>query len=73
MAFQEINKEEGGFEIAMAEDEILIVLWTVLTIEIDMEELSVPERLRDSVNKVESGHLFVSNFWINANKFWTIK
>jgi hypothetical protein len=73
VALKKINQEECGFEIAVAENEILIVLWTVLAIEIDMEELSMPERLRDSVYKVKASHLFVANLWIKSYKFWSVK
>jgi len=45
----------------------LIKLWTVLAIKVDVEQLLVPQRLRDSVNKVKSSHLFVANLWVQTN------
>ena len=57
----------------MSEYEILIVLWTVLTIEVDMEQLSLPQCLSNSMDEVEASHLFVTNFRVQANEFWTVE
>ena len=51
----------------MTEDQVLIKLRTMLTIEVNVEQLSVPERLRDAMDEVQSGHLLVANLWIQAH------
>ena len=73
IALKEIDEEEGALEIAMSEDQILVELWAMLSIEIDMEELSLEERLCNSMDEVEASHLFVTNFWIEADHLRMIK
>ena len=57
----------------MTEDEILIVFRTMLTVEINVEQLALPESLRNSMNKVESSHLLVTNLWVNSDHLWVIQ
>ncbi|HVD22149.1 MAG TPA: hypothetical protein VNC23_03570 [Lapillicoccus sp.] len=46
-------------QVAGAEAEVLVEPRAVLAVEVDVEELVVPERLADPVGEVEAGHLLV--------------
>ena len=48
----------------MTEHEVLVVLRPVLTVEVDVEELAVPEGLGDAVDEVHAGHLLVADLGV---------
>lgn len=64
---QQVHQEEGVLHVAVAEDQVLVEPGAVLAVEVDVEELAVPERLRDAVREVEPGHLLVADLGVEAD------
>src|SRR6202042_1470215 len=56
-----------------AEAQVLVVLDAALAVEVDVEELAVPQRLRDAVREVQPGHLLMADLWVQADKLGTLK
>ena len=54
-------------QVAVAEDEVLVELGAALAVEVDVEQLSVPQRLRDPVHHVEVRHLLVADLGVHAD------
>ena len=57
----------------MTKSLVLVVLDSRLPIEVNVEELAGVQRLRQGVRVVQTGHLFVSGFRIEANNVAIIK
>ena len=51
----------------MAEDQVLVVLGAVLAVEVDVEQLALPQRLRDAVHEVQPGHLLVADLRVEPD------
>ena len=51
----------------MAEHQVLVELGPVLAVQVDVEELALPQRLRDAVHEVEVGHLLVPDLGVHAD------
>ena len=51
----------------MAEDEVLVELRAVLAVEVDVEQLPVPQRLGDGVDEVEVRHLLVADLGVEPD------
>ena len=51
----------------MAEDQVLVVLDAALAVEVDVEQLAVPQRLGDAVDEVQAGHLLVADLGVQAD------
>jgi hypothetical protein len=51
----------------VAEDEVLVVLGPVLAVEVDVEQLAVPQRLGDPVHEVEPGHLLMPDLGVEPD------
>ena len=54
VVLQQVDQVERALQVAVAEDEVLVVLDAVLAVEIDVEELALPERLGHAVDEVEA-------------------
>src|SRR5665213_235075 len=65
--FEEIHQTKCVQEVAMAKDEILVVLRASLTVEVDMEQLSLPKGLGDAVHEVHPGHLLMPDLRIDTD------
>ena len=51
----------------MTEHQVLVVLDPALAVEVDVEELALPQRLRDAVDEVEAGHLLVPDLGVEPD------
>ena len=51
----------------MAEHQVLVVLHAALTVQVDVEQLPLPQRLRDAVHEVETRHLLVPDLGVEAD------
>ena len=51
----------------MPEDEVLVELHAVLAVQVDVEELAVPEGLGHPVDEVQAGHLLVTDLGVEAH------
>ena len=47
-ALEQVDEVERTLQVAVTEDEVLVVLDAVLAVEVDVEQLAVPQRLRDA-------------------------
>ena len=52
----------------MAEDEVLVELDAALSIEVDVEQLAMPQGLGDAVHEVEPGHLLVADLRVEPDQ-----
>src|SRR3954471_8886302 len=64
---QQVDGGEGLQQVAVAEDQVLVVAGALLAVEVDVEQLVLPQRLRDAVGVVEAGHLLVPGLRIDAD------
>ena len=54
-------------QVAVPEDEVLVVLQAALAVEVDVEQLVAPQRLGQLVGVVEVGHLLVPGLGVEAD------
>jgi hypothetical protein len=52
--FQQIDSGKGLQQVAVAEDQVLVIAGTFLPVEVDVEQLPRPQRLGDAVGVVEA-------------------
>ena len=64
---EDVHHPEGAAGIPRAEAKILVVAWTVLTVQVDVKQLAVPERLGNPVREVQACHLLVSDLGIETD------
>ena len=64
---EQVDGGERLQQVAVAEDHVLVVARALLTVEVDVEELVRPQRLRDAVGVVEAGHLLVADLGVDAD------
>ena len=64
---QQVHQEERVEQVAVTEDQVLVELGAVLTVQVDVEELAVPQRLGDAVRHVQPGHLLVPDLGVEAD------
>ena len=64
---QQVDEVEGALQVAVTEHEVLVVLDAMLAVEVDMEQLAVPERLGDAVDEVEARHLLVTDLGVEPD------
>ncbi len=62
-----IHGPERAARIAGAEAKVLVVSRSVLTVEIDVKELAVPQRLGNPVREVQARHLLVTDLGVEPN------
>ncbi len=65
--FQQVDQPEGLAQVARAEAQVLVVLDAGLAVEVDVEQLVVPQGLGDAVREVQSGHLLVADLRVEAD------
>src|SRR6185436_18943905 len=65
--FEQLNQEEQVLDRLRAKAEILIEPRALLIVEIDMKQLAGFNCLGHNVVEIETGHLFVADFRIDAN------
>ena len=51
----------------MAEDQVLVELDAALAVEVDVEQLALPQRLGDAGGEVQPGHLLVADLGVHAD------
>jgi hypothetical protein len=66
-ALQELDEVEGVADALGSEPEVLVVLAGSLRVEVDVEELPVPERLRDRMMKRQARHGLVRELGVHAD------
>ncbi|MDQ1175205.1 hypothetical protein QE430_003512 [Microbacterium testaceum] len=57
----------------MTEDEVLVVLDAALTVEVDVEELAVVQRLGDAGGEVQTRHLLVADLGVQAHELGALE
>ena len=65
--FQRVHRPEGAPQVARAEAQVLVEARPVLAVEVDVEELAVPQRLGQAVREVEPGHLLVPHLEVEPH------
>ena len=63
----QVDGEERRDQVAVAEDEVLVVLQPALAVEVDVEQLAAPQRLAQGVGVVEVGHLLVAGLGVQPD------
>ena len=64
---QRVDGPERAAQVAGAEAQVLVEARAVLAVEVDVEQLAVPQRLRDAVREVQPGHLLVPDLGVEAD------
>ena len=64
---KQVDQEERAEQVAVAEDQVLVELDATLPVQVDVEQLAGPQRLRDAGGDVEPGHLLVSHLGVHAD------
>ena len=64
---EQVDEREGVVQVAVTEDQVLIELDATLTVQIDMEQLAVPQGLGDAVGEVQAGHLLVADLRVHTD------
>lgn len=64
---QQVDQPEGLAQVARAEAQVLVVLDARLAVEVDVEQLVVPQGLGDAVREVQPGHLLVAGLRVEAD------
>src|SRR3712207_8165307 len=54
--------------VAVGEHQVLVELGAVLAVEVDVEQLAVPQRLGDAVRVVQVRHLLVADLGVDAEQ-----
>src|SRR6516225_2213165 len=67
--FQELNQVEHWLYIFAAETQILIIAAGLLIVQVDVEEFFRVYRLGNPMIEVETTHVLMGNFRIDANDF----
>jgi hypothetical protein len=70
---EDVDGPESAPSVAGAEAEVLVVPRPVLTVEVDVEELSMPERLSQAVGVVEPRQLLVTDLWVEPDHFGVLE
>ena len=65
-AQQRVDGPERAAQVARAEAQVLVEARTVLAVEVDVEQLAVPQRLGDALREVQPGHLLVPDLGVEA-------
>src|SRR3954447_4374671 len=65
---QQVDGGERGQQVAVAEDEVLVVPRPFLAVEVEVEQLALPQRLGDAVRVVQAGHLLVPDLGVEADE-----
>ena len=65
--FKDVHRPERAARVARAEPKILVIPRPVLTIEVDVKQLAVPERLGEPVGEVQACHLLVTDLGVDAD------
>src|SRR5260370_1057759 len=70
---QRVDHPERAARVARAEPKVLVVSRPVLPVEVDVEQLAVPQRLGDPVRVVEPGHLLVPDLRVQPEQLWVLE
>ncbi len=70
---QGVDHPERAPGVAGAEPQVLVVLRAVLAVEVDVEELAVPQRLRVPGRGAEPGHLLVPDLGVDADQLGPVQ
>ena len=62
-----VDGPEGAAQVARTEPQVLVEARSVLPVEVDVEELVVPQGLADPVGEVEPGHLLVPDLGVEPD------
>ena len=64
---EDVDGPECAARVACAEAQILVVPRAVLAVEVDVEQLAVPQRLSKAVREVQARHLLVTDLRIEPD------
>ena len=64
---EDVDGPERAAGVAGAEAQVLVVARPVLAVEVDVEQLAVPQRLGQAMGEVEAGHLLVPDLRVEAD------
>ena len=64
---QGVDDPERAAGVAGPEPQVLVVAGAVLAVEVDVEQLAVPQCLADAVGVVQPGHLLVADLGVDAD------
>ena len=70
---QGVDHPERTAHVAGAEAQVLVVLRAVLAVEVDVEELALPQRLGVAGGGVEAGHLLVPDLGVDADQLGPVE
>ncbi len=73
VALEQVHQREGVVQVAVTEHHVLVVLDAALTVEVDVEQLAVVERLSDARGEVESRHLLVADLGVQAHDLGVVE
>ena len=65
--FEQTDEEQHLLLTLGAEPEVLVVLHALLGVEVDVEQLAVPQRLGDPVVEVQVGHLLMTDLGVESH------
>ena len=64
---ERVDHPERAPHVAGAEPQVLVVTRPVLPVQVDVEQLAVPQRLGDPVRVVQPGHLLVPDLGVHPD------
>src|SRR5581483_720233 len=64
---KELHQEEHRLDTLAAKAQILVVARSFLIVEVNIEKFAHFQYLGHPMDKIESGHVFMGNLWIEAN------
>ena len=64
---ERVHHPERAAHVARAEPQVLVVPRPVLPVQVDVEQLAVPQRLGDAVRVVQPGHLLVPDLGVHPD------
>ena len=66
---QRVDHPERAARVPRAEPQVLVVPRAVLAVQVDVEQLAVPQRLGDAVRVVHARHLLVPDLGVDPDDF----
>src|SRR5437763_11378818 len=64
---ERVHHPERAAHVARAEPQVLVVPRPVLPVQVDVEQLAVPQRLGDAMRVVQPGHLLVADLGVHPH------
>ena len=70
---EDVDGPEGAAHVPGAEPQVLVEARAGLAVEVDVEELAVPQRLGQAVGEVQAGHLLVPDLGVHAHQLGVLE